>query len=196
MSTWIDIDLPYSDTGVFLHPGQEPPDLDAEERSRFGTTRDALWDKHLSKILEIQELETLTFYDKALELGVPEEDMDDTVAKMLAEWLDDHPDYREAQKAQELRGISWDWQAQHPKTIAYREAHAKALKEDALKTFTGQGLAKPGVQVEMAGGETYLIGDVNPLGGVCDDCAAFDSTDIVVRYRVLVPSDKLSVGTP
>lgn len=42
-----------------------------------------------------------------------------------------------------------------------------------------------GLQVEVDG-ETFLIGSINRLRGVCDDCEAFRGDAIVTRYRRLV----------
>ena len=50
----------------------------------------------------------------------------------------------------------------------------------------------PGTQVEVDG-KCYLIGDINPNKGTCDDCVAFDSEAIVTRYRVLLPPE-VSLG--
>jgi len=53
-------------------------------------------------------------------------------------------------------------------------------------SLTKRGLAKPGVVIEVDGSE-YLIGDINTLGGVCDDCADVRSHEIVTRYKVVYP---------
>lgn len=55
-----------------------------------------------------------------------------------------------------------------------------------LPSFCGQRLNVPGTQIEVEG-EVYLIGDINPNRGVCDDCTEFRSSAIVTRYRVLIP---------
>ena len=58
--------------------------------------------------------------------------------------------------------------------------------------FRSHGLSKVGTILEAKGihghhgTETtarYLIGDINKLGGACDDCMAFDDDAIVLRYR-------------
>lgn len=49
----------------------------------------------------------------------------------------------------------------------------------------------PGVQIEMADGTRYLIGDINQLRGVCDDCNAFDRDEVVARYRYLLTEEDL-----
>jgi hypothetical protein len=38
------------------------------------------------------------------------------------------------------------------------------------REFRNSDLCRPGVVMIMADGEHRLIGDVNPLGGYCDDC--------------------------
>lgn len=58
--------------------------------------------------------------------------------------------------------------------------------------FKDSGACAPGVQIELADGRRFLIGDVNPLGGVCDDCPGFDSRSIIVRYRRLVSPEQLT----
>ena len=45
-----------------------------------------------------------------------------------------------------------------------------------------QHAGKVGLVVEMSDGETYLIGDINELRGVCDDCAAFRTNKTVVAW--------------
>lgn len=41
------------------------------------------------------------------------------------------------------------------------------------------------VEVKRVSGTTaqLLIGDVNPLGGVCDDCVDLERSDVIIRYR-------------
>ena len=39
-------------------------------------------------------------------------------------------------------------------------------------------------------GEYYLVGDINNVNGVCDDCRGIDSDSIVVRYKMIeLPKD-------
>jgi hypothetical protein len=45
------------------------------------------------------------------------------------------------------------------------------------------GRIKIGTVVELAGREPILIGELNEMGGSCDDCCEMSGTDIVVRYR-------------
>lgn len=54
----------------------------------------------------------------------------------------------------------------------------------SYREFEDAGLAKPGTLVEVFD-EHVLIGHINPLRGVCDDCVEFSRDDIVTRYRVV-----------
>ena len=40
-----------------------------------------------------------------------------------------------------------------------------------------------GLLIEVEGGRQYLIGDINRLGGCCDDCRDVASTEMVIRAR-------------
>lgn len=54
------------------------------------------------------------------------------------------------------------------------------------ESFVSYGLNIPGTQIELENGDLYLIGDINDLGGVCDDCRVFERNAIVTRYRVVI----------
>lgn len=65
--------------------------------------------------------------------------------------------------------------------------------QGSWREFREAGLARVGTVVEVAEAKkhpkqnpriigTFLIGDINGLGGVCDDCMAFGYGDLVVSY--------------
>lgn len=57
--------------------------------------------------------------------------------------------------------------------------------EDLIK----MGRVKAGtvIEVRIAGTRmTFLVGDINLSGGVCDDCTAVRRSDVVLRYRQAV----------
>jgi len=62
-------------------------------------------------------------------------------------------------------------------------AWAPGMKEG--DSFSKRDLNKPGTLIELKNGKQYLIGDINVMRGVCDDCVAFESSTIVKRYKVL-----------
>jgi hypothetical protein len=48
-----------------------------------------------------------------------------------------------------------------------------------------------GVQIELTNGARFLIGDINSLGGQCDDCMAFSYDTVIERYRLLLTPQEL-----
>lgn len=87
------------------------------------------------------------------------------------------------------------WEDKHPKILAWQSAFFKAQAELESESFEGRELNKPGVQIEVEQDgqlKRYLIGDINPNIGVCNDCVAFNSNTIVKRYRVLLTSEDLA----
>jgi len=54
-----------------------------------------------------------------------------------------------------------------------------------LDSFRKRNLANPGTLIRMSNGNEFLIGDINSIRGVCDDCTEFNETEIVMAYRVV-----------
>jgi hypothetical protein len=52
------------------------------------------------------------------------------------------------------------------------------------QSFEGLDLNKPGTLIETDSG-IFLIGHINPLKGVCDDCVEFSTETIVKRYKII-----------
>lgn len=51
---------------------------------------------------------------------------------------------------------------------------------------------KPGMVIEVKiinstkkKKEVFLVGDINKLGGICDNCRMFTDNDIITRYRFI-----------
>jgi hypothetical protein len=65
------------------------------------------------------------------------------------------------------------------------------------RAFCARGLNKPGTFIKVKGrrddgsmnyydSKPLLIGDINELGGICDDCTEFKERDmIVISYAVI-----------
>lgn len=51
-------------------------------------------------------------------------------------------------------------------------------------SFKGEGLNNPGALIETSKG-IYLIGHINEICGVCDDCTQFEPDTIVIRYKIV-----------
>ncbi len=82
---------------------------------------------------------------------------------------------------------SHDWNPEQH--AAYQETNRRLNEElAARRTFTSDGLNRPGVQFELVDGRRFLIGDLCPDGddaGHEDIFYSFDINALVARYRVL-----------
>lgn len=80
------------------------------------------------------------------------------------------------------------WIKEQPESEAYNEKMKQLDEAEKQKSFCGRELNKPGTFIEISDNKIVkqlLIGDINTLGGVCDDCMGFSKDTIVVRYKVL-----------
>lgn len=69
------------------------------------------------------------------------------------------------------------------------QIRAEYFKSRPKKSFRPD-LAKPGTLIELQSGKRMIIGHINALGGVCDDCSGINDEDIVVRYAVIYNGDE------
>lgn len=52
--------------------------------------------------------------------------------------------------------------------------------------FREAGFARAGTLIYVRSrSKPYLIGEINELGGVCDDCTAFDDGEVVTQYATV-----------
>jgi len=160
---WIKCGLPWTYYGDWKNM-PEPPSLSKEEKKEFGTTT----------VQAYRELEK--FYKGCKQPGEY-----DKVTKTK--------EFKAAQrKYKKFANKVQEWRKNHPLYLEYQEDIAAYDKEISLKSFCGQKLNKPGTLLEIKIGKELkqcLIGDINILGGVCDDCMGFGKDAIVVRYKVL-----------
>ena len=56
---------------------------------------------------------------------------------------------------------------------------------DGMDSFYKRKLNIPGTLIETEDGEQFLIGHINTIRGVCDDCTMFEPDTIVKRYKVV-----------
>lgn len=70
-----------------------------------------------------------------------------------------------------------------PISIPYGPVYgANITAEDS---FEERKLNKPGTLIFTEKGETFLIGHINRLRGVCDDCTEFSGETIILGYKVI-----------
>lgn len=193
MSDWIEINLPFAELDASGYP--EFPDTSEEERRLFGATCEEALDKvNFDLVCDINgEVED----EINAQQGVASEEQTlserearhDLRYKMVQERL--FRDYPEVAQADLQRTLIESWRDSHPLWEAWRIERDRLAEEGFLRTFVGQGLNRPGVQIELDDGKRYLIGDINLNSGVCDDCTPFEGDAVIKRYRVLLTPEDL-----
>lgn len=107
--------------------------------------------------------------------------------KELTQYKYDSKDYKSAaRKYKNFRKKVDAWAKDQPESKVYAEELLKYNEAERLKSFCGRGLNKVGTMIEVLDNginKQLLIGDINPLGGVCDDCMGFSSDAIILRYK-------------
>jgi hypothetical protein len=165
---WIDINLPWS-TEVLGTAEHTPPDLSQHIKKEFGTTPADAWKQISSK-----EIDEYYQYDDQCQEELRKENS--PILHSAVESYDDELLQRYGTK----NGVA--------KVVAYHQLLRRMRVWEAAqpnqKSFCGRGLNQPGTLV-IVDGEQFLIGDINPLRGVCDDCTAFARDAIVQRYKVV-----------
>ena len=163
-----------------------PPDTSAEERAKFGMTYDEIYTEERKPQFDAwTDLDLILPY-----LGSSKERRAQArAAAKKAGMLDI---YRLEALAYKIDKWRSNLKVMKDYFQACRDEQARQDLEYAAShpSFTGLGLNKPGTQIEIAYADPafkrqYLIGDINPNGGVCDDCPAFGEAALVTRYRVL-----------
>lgn len=85
-----------------------------------------------------------------------------------------------------------EWSRTQPEMIEWgkkcQAVDVKRRAKEAKTSFHGANLNKPGtiIEFEKDGKIVHkLIGDMNCLGGVCDDCRGIQDETIILRYRTI-----------
>lgn len=164
MNRWIKCGLPWTFYGDY-EDAPQPLSLKKEEKKEFGKSTEEVY-KEFTKILG------------GAGYGTPK-----------YEEIIKTKEYKAAHRAyKKFCAKVQEWQKTHPLWLRYQEDMDAYYKEIGLKSFCGRELNKPGTLIEVLIGKELkqlLIGDINILGGVCDDCMGFGKDAIVVRYKVL-----------
>jgi hypothetical protein len=200
MSEWIECGLPwYCELTSSIRPKYEYPDLDDEMRRVLGYTQAELEMKHFgtkdcryvsSDIFnEFYSCKTKIERDLMNE-GITDERFSKETNRRLAA-LNNENVNNTLEFFRKYKVLT-EWIKAHPLTKLANE-HNDKLAQEANKnrqenatSFTGRGLVKSGVLMEVKAGDKIsqiLIGDINEAGGSCDDCRGISDRDIVVRYK-------------
>lgn len=198
MSNWIEINLPYDKVKYFDDSDIEFPELDDRAKEQLGFNMEDV--KKLQEKVPSFDSPNYEDFDNALsELN---RQLSDEFPERNTEWRNERVRRLLASSNEGLNALGKhlekrfqleDWENKQPEFIAYDKEYREKSQffHDNLKkeSFSGLGLNKPGTLIEVKVGDEvkqYLIGHINPICGVCDDCCEFDSrTAIVLRYKVI-----------
>jgi hypothetical protein len=194
MSEWIELNLPYSVSGYFDGTNIKAPELEDRALAELGFNKSSL----------------LLLRNKMPDVMAHNTEYDDAMDKINAALREDH-EYGSVgwqvnkvklcfhSENQDIKNTGLyleklyeyeDWEASQPDVISYE----KELEEARLafdlelnkRSFVGMKLNVPGTLIEVKSGDDinqYLIGHINDLAGVCDDCRMFPADAIVLRYK-------------
>ena len=161
---WIKCGLPWTFYGDWKD-APKPPSLKKEEKKEFGKTTEQAYKEFVDML-------------GGAKYATPEYE---EIVKSKA--------YKAAgRQYKKFVGEVNEWMKSHPLWVAYQKAIKTHDEEQGQKSFCGKELNKPGTLIEVLDNnilKQYLIGDINSLGGVCDDCMGFGKDAVVVRYKVL-----------
>lgn len=190
MSQWIEFNGKWRDNDICFPEQYEVPNLEAKAIVELGFGEQQL-EEMLAVIHKVRsDDEPRSFVFDELE-RLEEENENDSAAYECA--VKAHPDNRIQvchERRQKLRQFN-EWYHLQPETKKYDQeykARQKAYLKEHDKSFYRTGMAKAGVMVEFeSNGEVVqrLIGHVNELGGVCNDCAEISAETTILRYRVV-----------
>lgn len=193
MNKWIKLNLPYSLYKSYNSKRLSYPYLAGRAAKELGFTR-----KDLDKLYDKLSFESIRDILEKID------------GRLDKKYVSQSDEWRQARIVQFLKSENKNvklfgnyleksyqyenWKDKQPEIIVYHKKYDKqyrAHKEEvAKKSFSGLKLDRPGTLIEIEVKKKtsqYLIGHINPLAGVCDDCCQFDKeTAIVKRYKVLI----------
>lgn len=86
---------------------------------------------------------------------------------------------------QEFSNEHYKWSQELPEVKEYQSKINKLQKEEKQKSFCGKDLNKPGTLIELENGDIHLIGSINTVAGICNDCVEFGRDIIIKRYAII-----------
>ena len=181
MTEWIECNLSWQ--APYWAETPEAPDLSDREREVFGFTC-----KEKEAEVNWQEIMRLDYrMDVGLNLDLSWDEKELKRTAKFEELQSTDPNVKSMLEYQEFEKQYEEWWSDQP------EAQLWITECDRIETefdqnkdgFCDRELNKPGTLIELDNGKQYLIGNINNIRGVCDDCTAFDSTSIVKRYKVI-----------
>ncbi len=204
MTEWIEINLPWNVSDPCPNLCAPYPNLDDRVRAYFGYTQESLAKELFPGLVEYEDLlihplwqeyeqirEDILYSNETAYVHDPEQDQEDKWTAILQ----NNAVMTVVEYLQRIKEID-AWIDEQPEIIAWHQENDRLWAEhgekQANKSFCGRNLNRPGVLIEFEeNGQRFkhLIGEINQLGGVCDDCRAFGDETIILRYRVIWDGD-------
>jgi hypothetical protein len=190
---WIPVNLPWKSSEVLEFP-EFPTDLVVQKvQDQFGHTFDELNDAFVSKFgKETFEVGMgfQTQIDPHYELSVDEfraKMQESTDPAVVALWELNEKVHAIEEFTNDLPEVI-GWFAENERIRGLQELM------DSKNSFSKSSLNRQGVMIEvLCGGKLsrYILGDLNTLGGRCDDCRPFEDDSVITRALVLISEETL-----
>jgi hypothetical protein len=193
INKWIKLNLPYESKPEYFDASKiKFPNLSKRAKKELGFTKkdiDLLYDQYSKCEMDNASIKIMNKIDNKYDKDFPQ-------------WKDGRwKEYCKSKNPRVKALGQWsikcdqyqDWLEKQPEHIAYMKEYdeqAALFEQNKNKnSFCQLGLNQPGtlVEIEIYGNtKQYLIGDINPLVGVCDDCVAFEKREAIVkRYKIV-----------
>jgi hypothetical protein len=200
MNTWVEVNLPWR-VPLPSVPQLEAPDLEDEIRSIFGETENDLIEK-----LFPSSGPYFTEHPSWVSFRQVEDDLEREVAKQCSHMSGDErrqetlnrlaqstdPGVMAVLEYRARRNAICSWYDIQPSVVIWREElqarydAAGRLHKTMCFSVMDEAVAGTLMEVEREGKiHQMLIGHINALGGVCDDCRGIEDDDLIKRYRIV-----------
>jgi hypothetical protein len=168
---WIECGLPWNvnnyseiyNFAIVNCPKYNPPGLKKETKSKFGKTEDEAYKEYLDAPYTGSE--------------------DNKALKKYRKFTDKFNKWEE--EYNKLPNIKKYIEKYNKLYNEYLEKKKIFEEEINQNSFSGRGLNKAGTLIETEDGKQYLIGHINELSGICDDCREFENSTIIKRYAIV-----------
>lgn len=205
MNEWIEINLPWQDRTWTQLTYKPFPDLSERAKAVFGETSEEVKARTIDS--EAGTGWSRPIFDRFEEVrGIVEDEMlkenpsqsrDQEYAKELRRRLEalNNSDVKIVFEYRDFNTKHNAWLDSQPENIEITTHNLKLQQEFKERqrtqgsSFVARELNRAGTVVEVLSADgklnQWMIGALNELGGICDDCSGINDGDIVVRYRVV-----------
>lgn len=202
MNEWIELNLPWYVRDYQARVGKPYPDLNERAKKELGETKEEVAARTIevlprdpSKFMHMPEIDH--FNDARAEIrknledeGWGAEGFEKEINRRLVNLNDAIVNNVFEYRAFSDKYNAWyDGQPEVLEVIRHNiEIYKRVELEESTKSFCGMKLNKAGTLIEFEeDGIAFqqLIGDLNEIGGVCDDCMGVRADTLIKRYKIV-----------